>query len=271
MRMFWTDSVGCDSRHEPGDLILHCEERRGYYILLYTLTDSIFFMDGKKIPVKRGTLLLAAPEQKLNYIGQGCGYSDDWINFYDPQDRMRAFGLPFNELIYLNGSLPIRQYLALMNHAYHSGISDSDHVISQLLLALFELLENYCHSELVQISHYSRLLELREAMYASPQQSWSVDELARQASLSRAYVQELYRQAFHVPFGTDLIQSRVQKAKRLLMETGLTVEEIAERCGYNSLVHLSRQFRQVTGYPPSVWREKRRQEAASGSEERPGS
>ena len=255
MRMFRTDSVGCDSRHEPGDLILHCEERRGYYILLYTLTDSFFFMDGKKIPVKRGTLLLAAPEQKLNYIGQGCGYSDDWINFYDPQDRMRAFGLPFNELIYLNGSLPIRQYLALMNHAYHSGISDSDHVISQLLLALFEL----------------RLLELREAMYASPQQSWSVDELARQASLSRAYVQELYRQAFHVPFGTDLIQSRVQKAKRLLMETGLTVEEIAERCGYNSLVHLSRQFRQVTGYPPSVWREKRRQEAASGSEERPGS
>ena len=33
------------------------------------------------------------------------------------------------------------------------------------------------------------------------------------------------------------------------------MEEIADRCGYNSPVHFSRQFRKCTGYAPSKWRE----------------
>ena len=41
----------------------------------------------------------------------------------------------------------------------------------------------------------------------------------------------------------------------MLAQTNLTMEEIADRCGYNSPVHFSRQFRKCTGYAPSKWRE----------------
>ena len=53
----------------------------------------------------------------------------------------------------------------------------------------------------------------------------------------------------------DIIQSRIGQAKRMLAQTNLTMEEIADRCGYNSPVHFSRQFRKCTGYAPSKWRE----------------
>ena len=134
-------------------------------------------------------------------------------------------------------------------------MAQRDNVLSQLMMAFFTLIDNYLNSSLPQIAHYQKLLELREEIYAFPARPWSIQELADQVSLSPAYFQDLYKKAFQVSCGADIIQSRIGQAKRMLAQTNLTMEEIADRCGYNSPVHFSRQFRKCTGYAPSKWRE----------------
>ena len=47
---------------------------------------------------------------------------------------------------------------------------------------------------------------------------------------------------------------RMADAKRLLRNSDLTVEKVAEACGYQSLVHFSRSFRKCFGASPSAWR-----------------
>lgn len=59
------------------------------------------------------------------------------------------------------------------------------------------------------------------------------------------------------------IQQRIEKVKELLMYDEYTLSEIANRLHYSSVAHLSSQFKKVTGFTPSFYKQlkdkKRRQ------------
>ena len=61
---------------------------------------------------------------------------------------------------------------------------------------------------------------------------------------------------FGISCGADIINGRIETAKTLLADTCLTVTEIGEKCGYNSSVHFSGQFRQLVGLSPTEYRNK---------------
>jgi AraC-like DNA-binding protein len=50
---------------------------------------------------------------------------------------------------------------------------------------------------------------------------------------------------------------RVRRAESLLRNTPMTLKEIAERLGYSSPFHLSKEFKKQTGIAPDAWRRKR--------------
>ena len=47
---------------------------------------------------------------------------------------------------------------------------------------------------------------------------------------------------------------RVERVKELLEYGHLSIKQIAFKLGYSSVAHLSRQFKKVTGQPPSAYR-----------------
>ena len=51
-----------------------------------------------------------------------------------------------------------------------------------------------------------------------------------------------------------LISLRMQLAKQLLLESDLTVTQIAEQCGYGDVYYFSNAFRQHTGINPTAFR-----------------
>ena len=61
-----------------------------------------------------------------------------------------------------------------------------------------------------------------------------------------------------VTCGADVINARIEFAKVLIEETDLNITEISGRCGYESVIHFSRQFKKMTGVAPSEYRKKYR-------------
>jgi AraC family transcriptional regulator len=64
-----------------------------------------------------------------------------------------------------------------------------------------------------------------------------------------------------------IIVRRLEKVKELLVYTDLTLTEIAARNGFSSINHLSRQFKEMTGFPPSHFRAVSRQKQQVSSSE----
>ena len=91
---------------------------------------------------------------------------------------------------------------------------------------------------------YSEIFSnLRKEMKYSPQSNWSISEAALRTGLSGSHFQRLYKKYFGTSFTEELITFRMDRAKYLLKNTSMSVQRIAEECGYTNAAHFMRQFR----------------------------
>jgi len=80
------------------------------------------------------------------------------------------------------------------------------------------------------------------------------DKMAEMVNLSPGYFSNLFRSEVGMSFSDYLIQVRVENAKCLLKRFDLSVEAISKKCGFNSLAHFSRTFKDRCGLSPLKFR-----------------
>ena len=83
------------------------------------------------------------------------------------------------------------------------------------------------------------------------------DYLATKLEHDYSYLSHLYSSVEGVTIEQAFILQKIEKAKELLVYDELTLTEIAYRLGYSSVAHLSRQFKQVTGFTPTAFKKLR--------------
>lgn len=101
---------------------------------------------------------------------------------------------------------------------------------------------------------YERLTDLRSEMEQYPERQWSTEEICASLHISKSTLQKNYRSCFGRSVIDELIYFRMEKAKRLLSGTSLSVAEIAAQCGYSTDSYFMKQFKRSTGTTPSEFR-----------------
>ncbi len=86
------------------------------------------------------------------------------------------------------------------------------------------------------------------------QQSISLREVAEAVGRSPAYLTDLVRRETGKTVLSWIIERRMAEARRLLVETNHSVEQIAEVVGYFDRRHFSRQFLRLHSATPQTWR-----------------
>lgn len=95
-----------------------------------------------------------------------------------------------------------------------------------------------------------------EGMRNHPEQVWTVEQMASQTQLSTSQFTRRFNELFKMPPNAFLIQQRLRRAQELLMESRLSINEIAEALGYRDVAFLSRQFKAHVGYSPATFRKR---------------
>ena len=80
------------------------------------------------------------------------------------------------------------------------------------------------------------------------------DFMAGMGNLSPGYFSNLFRLEIGMSFSDYLIQVRIDSAKKLLRRFDLSVDDVSKQCGFNSLAHFSRTFKDRCGMPPLRYR-----------------
>ena len=82
----------------------------------------------------------------------------------------------------------------------------------------------------------------------------ALEDIARASGCSERTLLELFQaEVRQTPIQT-LTAVRSDEASRLLAHTDLSVDEIAERCGFANRYYFSRVFKQATGESPAAFR-----------------
>lgn len=250
--MFHIICMGLGYEHEP-DFVINRTEGYPHQLALLVRTPCRLGYGGEIRSYPANTFILYDKDAPQYYAADGVPYVDDWIQFESEQKVIHSFGLPLNQPIVIPDWAKPEQYFALICSAYFRGFNN-DTVINSLMTAM---LTDYSVIPLMSqkpMPYFGQLVALRQKIGAQPQREWNVSEMAEELHISASYFQRIYKEAFHVSVMQDVIHSRVEAAKNLLQSTGLNAEEIAQRCGYASPEHFSRQFKQHVGMSPDQWR-----------------
>ena len=84
----------------------------------------------------------------------------------------------------------------------------------------------------------------------------SIETLASQAFLSSRHFERRFRSLFHMSPGEFILKVRIDAAVRLLLESELSVTQIALQCGFYDNSHFTRQFKTKMGISPIQFRKK---------------
>jgi AraC family transcriptional regulator len=84
--------------------------------------------------------------------------------------------------------------------------------------------------------------------------SLSLRELARVAGLSSSYFSRAFKGAFGATPHALIIDRRIARAKKEMLESDQPLAQIALSCGFSDQAHLARLFRRSMGVSPGEWR-----------------
>ena len=99
-----------------------------------------------------------------------------------------------------------------------------------------------------------QLRRVKEMVGSRLDQAVPLAELARAVSLSPGHFGRAFKQSTGRPPHRWLVEQRIEKAKQLLIDTYLSLAEIALACGFADQSHFTRVFSRATDTSPSAWR-----------------
>lgn len=81
-----------------------------------------------------------------------------------------------------------------------------------------------------------------------------LSDVARECGLSTSHFARSFKTSFGVSTHQWLVQRRLEQAKQLMIQTGLSLMEVAIQSGFNDQAAFTRTFHQVVGVSPGRWR-----------------
>ena len=254
-------SIGCDYAHDSS-FVMDRPSGAGSGLFLLVKSDADFVISGVEHSVRANSFVLLRRDTPVRYSAAGESYVDDWFYFdYDERDLewLSRLGIAVDTPVYIEPVSEIARLFKMLSYEHYSTERFSAELETALLECMLYKLARLTGSvsETAYNIHPAKsesLTNIRTKIYSVPEAELSIDSLAAEVGMSRSGFQHSYKKMFGVSPISDIITSRLDKAKRLLSGTAMSVEEVSLSCGYRSSYSFMRQFRNKTGRTPTEYR-----------------
>jgi len=106
--------------------------------------------------------------------------------------------------------------------------------------------------------HYRKVIAaVASRIAASPHDVPNIEQLAAEAAYSVDHFSRVFRKVTGQSPRDYIVAARLHRARQLLVESSMTVSQIADVLGYRDVFFFSRQFKQKVGCAPSDYRDGR--------------
>ncbi|RYX86523.1 AraC family transcriptional regulator [bacterium] len=249
----WVENVEISDwdvhKRENSEFFMYRPEGSGDWLFLYFRTPISVRGFGE---LRAGTGLLFAPRSPQLYRGlEGQGFINDYVHFRAPSFPFWPADAPF---FIADGDSIARGLGEMAREITHREANWRCGAALQLALLFLQL--GRLHPAVTE-AHAARtderLTTLRTEIYSRPQDKWTLAAMSRRVHLSPSRLSAVYKVAFGASPVEDVLAARTQKARTLLLNRGMSIENVARECGFESAAYFSRQFKLREGSAPRDW------------------
>ncbi len=175
-------------------------------------------------------------------------YKDDVLAFRHPHSFTKLFPVCSRKKNVLD---------ALFNHNYTGSLENifTNAKIHELLLYSMECLvgekeEVFTCKFLSNELDREKIMNAREVLLQHIGEPITIKELSRKVAINECYLKKGFKEIFGTTIFEFYQQQRMEHAKYLLYEKGLSVTDVSFLLGYSSISHFSTAFKKHTGLKP---------------------
>jgi len=233
--------------------------RKDFYMIYLINGIGHYKLGQHEVTVDAGNIVIYKPGEKQEYYYLGDEKAEAyWIHFtgYEAENLLNSLSL-------------------LNKNVYRTGVDSECINIFESIIHEIQIRKPYFHQQcigyLIQLlSLFSRkaiFLEKGEGifkninienvikvMHEDYQQQREIDYYAKMCNLSVYQFIRNFKRATHLSPARYIEKIRINKAKELLAETNLTINEISGLVGYSDAFYFSKVFKKVTNFSPSDFR-----------------
>ena len=222
----------------------------GRCTLVFPFDPMIYYVNSQRIDMSPGSVLFVPP-YAVRFLHPGSqGARRFFITFDDPgkQSYLPEAG---SSKITTDAWETLQRFLLLYREG-DPGKSDLLSVELMIFLKKFRknpLLDTDTRHQLSEA--VEKTIEFIESHLDSPV---TLKDIAKAASLSESHLRFLFRKEMNISLGRFLATKRLDAAKYRLLQSDLTLGEIAASCGFNNVYVFSTFFKKNTGISPIRFR-----------------
>jgi AraC-like DNA-binding protein len=242
----------CDKRYS------FIRDSHDYYVCAIVDSGTLFvIVEGKEIAIAERSAIILPGKKPMSLYAKGK-MSFRFLSF----DGLLAADL-CGFIFSTKGNTAIEKYNYLVvDNAFNrilalaaDGSQNEFRISAQIHTILGELLSH--DPELSNNSHQAvaRAIDYMEKHFRD---DLSVKEIAAAAYYSEHYFTQLFKESTNLSPHAYLRKLRVAFAENLLSSTDITIEAMAENCGFNNPQSFIRSFRRQCGCAPGQYRKKAR-------------
>lgn len=241
----------CGYNQKTGtELQVNRKQGRKDYQFLYIADGTMECFNGQPMQCTAGDVILFRPGQpQIYHAAYGHTVSFFWFHCSGTLMEPMLSSLGLQEFCYhTEGFFEFPTICRQMIRECHSP-KPNETLISSLAATLIATIPNRLND-----GYHNRFRPVLEAMHEEAPRT--VSEYAAMANLSPYHFIRMFRESFHTTPHAYVRQQALEKAERLLLESTLSIGEIAVLCHFSDPLYFSRVFQKSTGLSPSRYRNK---------------
>jgi AraC-like DNA-binding protein len=237
-------------------------KRQEVYLLLAVKRDNVqFAIDGRLLSLKRGSIFIRLPGQRIEYMGSTVSETED------------GYAMIFE----LHGSQPVKDAaLRLIGDESNCAIDSAEfaavfpdlfetayrhwHQPSKLSrlrsqAAFYEIMYNVLYHASISKDRglHSALETIRNYLDTHYEENVSIEQLAQRIGVSSRHFRRAFKRLYGISATDYVTDLRMSRAKRMMATTRQPIAEIARHVGYQDESHFRRTFKQQMGISPSIY------------------
>jgi AraC family transcriptional regulator len=175
--------------------------------------------------------------------------SEDLLNFRHPSSFSKTLSLCGRTRLVLE---------ALLNHSYTGSLENIFVNAQSQILLLYSLecmigekeVEGFQCKFLANEADREKIVRAREILLSQIGEPLTIKALSRKVAINECYLKKGFKEMFGTTIFDFYQGQRMEHARYLLYEKGLSVTEVSVMLGYSSISHFSTAFKRHTGLKP---------------------
>lgn len=269
---------------------VHCYFHRSYPLYMHKHEDfieinvvikgfGVHYVNNKRIDVQPGSVFIISPNVSHGYINlgeleifhillpsfffekfyDGLSAVDGFSSLFPKNSCMGAFEKPYVKSLTLNKTNytsvlnSVNEILSFSKNSVASNLLQTA-TVCQLILKLCVFRKNNVPKEKNNL-YISIILDSIHYMEDNISQKITIDDICNKFYISKSTFNRAFTKHTYFSPIVYLTKLRIEKAKKLLIETDANITDIALNCGFFDSSHFEKYFKQYEHVTPTAYRQ----------------